>query len=308
MYTTCVKVDIAIAVLLYCAQLHADTLTLTTGEKLEGQIVSETPDEIQIRLANDDFTIIHVRPIPATNVTAIVRDTPEQRAARQEYEALFRYRLHPDQEQPAKQCEAAIAAMQKYLTGHPAPRIQKKLTAWQTELANVTNGLAKYQNRWMTPAEKQTAQRQSYRQAQLQATQTSIAALRRQLAARDAQFSSYTNALVAAERDLVLAQFELSRLQDFVQPEFSYRPVGGAPQAIIYGNHYQIWSPAYWEKYVSGEKITVHPARASYQRRVGDLQLQLSNYRNEIQTIENKRNDLRPILAAAETALATLSK
>jgi hypothetical protein len=302
-----------VAIVLLLASLRpatADILTLITGEQLEGEIVAETPAEYQLRLANDDFTIVHVRPVPATNVTAVVRDTPQQKTARQTYETLCRYRLHPDRELPAKHCEAAITVMQQFLTDYPdaptADSVRQKLAFWKTELTNVTNGLAKHHNRWMTPADKQTAIRLAHRQAQLRTAQSSITQFRRQLTALDTQFVSLTNALVTAERDLVLSTFELSRLQDFVQPEYSFRPVGGAPRAIIYGNHYQVWSPAYWEKYVSGEKVTVHPARAGYQRRVGDLQLRVSSYRTEIQTIEDRRTAVRARLAQAEATVAAL--
>jgi hypothetical protein len=298
----------ALLLLLFLTTVNADTLTLTTGEKLTGEIVAETPHEYQLRLANDDFTIIHVRPIPATNVVAVLRDTPEQKTARQDYETICRYRLHPDLAQPVSQCKDAVAFMENYLAGHPDPRVRAKLAAWQTELANVSKGLVKFQNRWMTPAEKQTAVHLAYRQAQLQATQNTIAQLQRQIATLNAQFSSLTNSLVIEERDLVLAEYELSQLRDFIQPEYSYRPVGGSPQGIIYGNHYFVWSPAYWEKYVSGEKVTVHPARASCQQRVRDRQLEVSSYREQIQTTSEQLTALRQKLSQTETALAGLRK
>ena len=300
------KIGLTIALLFaVLLPVAADTLTLVTGEKLEGQIVTETPDEYEIRLANEDFTIVHVRPIPVTNATSVVRDTPQQKAARQNYETLCRYRLSPDQEQTAKQSGQVIAAMEKFLAGSPdAANVRTKLTAWQNELANVSKGLVKFQNRWMTPADKAIAVRAARQQAQLQTAQTTIEKFRRQIPLLVTEYAGLTNALASAQQNLALSEIELGSLQDFVQPEFSFRPVGGRPQAIIYGNSYSVWSPPFWERYVSGEKITIHPGRANQQQRVRYYQDQVSSYRIDIETAERKLAELRAKLAQAEAALA----
>ena len=74
------KAVVIIGLLFWSEVLFADTLTMTSGEHLTGAITAETNGTYQLRIANADYSISSVRILPTNEVTAVVRDTPEQKA------------------------------------------------------------------------------------------------------------------------------------------------------------------------------------------------------------------------------------
>ena len=125
------KAVVTIGLLFWSEVLFADTLTLTSGENLIGAITAETNGTYQLRIANADYSIGSVRILPTNEVTAVVRDTPEQKAARADYETICRYRLQADREQPPAQCERVVTMLQQFLQDHPdnlvTPRVRDEL-------------------------------------------------------------------------------------------------------------------------------------------------------------------------------------
>lgn len=304
------NLNAAITGFVLCALLRAtaDTLTTTTGETLTGTIAAEADGAYQLRMANDDFSITYVRVIPTNEVASVVRDTPQQKAARASYETICRYRLQADREQTTAQCERAIATMKQFLQEHPdnpfAPRVRATLPAWEDELAHINRGEAKFQNRWMTLAAKQTAVAEALRQARLQTGQATAENLRTQIAKEEAYRTEVANALNVAERNLAASEQFLANLRDYTEPTYEYRPVGGYPQAIPMNRGYFVWSPPFWEKVVSGEKVVVNPQRGTAEKRVRDYQTSVNEYRSALESTNRRLVDLRAKLTLTEAALA----
>jgi len=301
-----VKAASVIVLLLWSAWLRADTLTTTNGETFTGSIVAETDGAYQLRMANHDFSITFIRDFPTNEVKSVVRDTPEQKAARAAYETICRYRLYPDNAQPAKQCEAAIAGMKNFLATYPdAPpewrkTVEATLPVWEDELANVSKGLVKLQRRWMSPADRDVA----IQKMRFQTIQTAAENLRKQIAKETAYQTQVANALTIAERNLAAAEQFLANLKDYTEPTYEYRPVGGYPQAIATPRGYFVWQPPFWEKVVSGEKVVVNGQRGTAEKRVRDYQTSVNDYRTTLESVNRRLVDLRAKLAQTEASLA----
>ena len=302
------KAVVTIGLLFWSEVLFADTLTLTSGENLIGAITAETNGTYQLRIANADYSISSVRILPTNEVTAVVRDTPEQKAARADYETICRYRLQADREQPPAQCERVVTMLQQFLQDHPdnlvTPRVREKLTLWADELAHVSRGEVKFQNRWLaSPTAKAVAVREAAQQARLQAEQIGAEKLRKQIAKDAAYRASVAKLLTGAERDLADAEQFLAGLRDHTEPIYEYRPVSGYPQAFPTRNGYSLWTPPLWTPYVTDEKVFVNPQRADAEKRVQDCQNSVADYRAELAGIDQRLTDLRAKLTQTEAAL-----
>ena len=302
------KIAALLVLLLWSRWLLADTLTMTSGDILTGSITAATNGTYQLRMANADFSIISVRILPTNEIASVIRDTPEQKAARDAYETICRYRLQADREQSPAQCERVLALLQQFLQDHPdnlaTPRVREKLTLWTDELAHVSRGEAKFQNRWLSPTAKAAAIREAAHQARLQAGQTAVEKLRKPIAKEDAYRTEIAKMLAAAERDLAAAEQFLAGLRDHTEPVYEYRPVSGYPQAFPTRNGYLLWTPPFWERVVTDEKVIVNPQRGTAEKRVLDYQNSVNNYRSELENIDHRLIDLRAKLTQAEAALA----
>ena len=282
---------------------------MKSGEALTGSITSETNGAYQLRIANADFSITSVRILPTNEITSVIRDTPEQKAARADYETICRYRLQADREQSPAQCDRVVAILQQFLHDHPdnpaAPSVREKLTLWTDELAHVSRGEAKFQNRWLlSPTAKVAAIREAAHQARLHAGQTDVEKLRKQIAKEAAYRIEVAKMLTAAERDLAAAEQFLAGLRDHTEPVYEYRPASGYPQAFPTRHGYVLWTPPLWEPYVTDEKVFVNPQRADAEKRVLDYQTFVNNYRLELESIDHRLIDLRAKLTQSEAALA----
>ena len=303
------KAVVTIGLLFWSEVLFADTLTLTSGENLIGSITAETNGTYQLRIANADYSISSVRILPTNEVTAVVRDTPEQKAARADYETICRYRLQADREQPPAQCERVVTMLQQFLQDHPdnlvTPRVREKLTLWADELAHVSRGEVKFQNRWLaSPTAKAVAVREAAQQARLQAEQIGAEKLRKQIAKEAAYRTEVAKMLTAAERDLATAEQFLAGLRDHTEPVYEYRPASGYPQAFPTRNGYFLWTPPLWAPYVTDEKVFVNPQRADSEKRVLDYQNSVNDYRSELASIDHRLIDFRVKLTQTEATLA----
>lgn len=292
---------------------RADTVTLLSGEIVDGEIVAESPAEYRVRVANADYTITSVRVIAPAEVKSVARDNPAQKAERAAYEAVCDYRLQADREQPFARCQQAVAALEDFLKQYPraasAPRVKSQLTGWQDELAHVSQGLAKFQNRWLTPAAKPAAVREAWRAAQRQTIQRQAQQLRRQIAEWTERTQTFSNALVEAKQNLATATKALADLRDFTSPVTGYRLVGDPyPSYVSGGAFYFGGGTGYWEQYVAGERVFVHPARPGYEQRVLDYQNRVDKDRADLAEAQRQLAGLRAQLAKTETALAALAK
>ena len=64
------------------------TVTLNSGEVMEGTIISETDVEVRLEVTNEKRTISSTRVIPKAEVKSITRDTSEQKIHQTAYIAL----------------------------------------------------------------------------------------------------------------------------------------------------------------------------------------------------------------------------
>jgi hypothetical protein len=181
------------------ASLRADTLTLKSGDVLEGQIVSETETQIEIEVSLYHGTIFSRRAVDKSDIQSIVRETPEQKQEKEAYAALAKYTLDPNQELTKDQYEAGIAAFEKFqakFTNSAATaEIKQRLVDWQAEASNVASGKVKFASAWMTPEEKK-----------VKAAQEALQSLKSQLADLQVQRAQLAATIATTQAKLAAAQ------------------------------------------------------------------------------------------------------
>ena len=187
--------------------LKADTVTLNSGEVLEGRIISETDTQIEMEASFYHGTIFSTREIAKSDIRSIVRETPEQKQEKAAYASLTNLTLNPNQELTKDQYATGIAAFEKFQktftnSTHTA-EIDKRLADWQSEATNAASGKVKFGGAWVTPAEKQ-----------VQATQTALQSLKSQLADLQVQRAQLGATISTTQAKLAAAQAKLPTLQD----------------------------------------------------------------------------------------------
>ena len=181
------------------APLKADTLTLKSGDVLEGQIISETDTQIEIRVSLYHGTIFSTREVDKADVQSIIRETPEQKQEKAAYASLAKYTLNPNQELTKDQYEAGIGAFEKFqakfTNSAAAAEISQRLVDWQAEASNVASGKVKFASTWMTPEEKK-----------VKATQEALQSLKSQLADLQVQRAQLAATIATTQAKLAAAQ------------------------------------------------------------------------------------------------------
>ena len=181
------------------APLKADTLTLKSGDMLEGQIVSETETQIVIEVSLYHGTIFTQRQVDKSDIQSIVRETLEQKQEKAAYASLAKYTLNPNQELTKDQYTMGIAAFEKFqarfTNSAAAAEISKRLVDWQAEATNVASGKVKFAATWMTPDEKK-----------VQAAQESLQSLKSQLADLQVQRAQLGATITTPQAKLMAAQ------------------------------------------------------------------------------------------------------
>lgn len=189
------------------SSLRADTVTLNSGESLEGRIISETDTQIEMEASFYHGTIFSTREIAKSDIRSIVRETPEQKQEKAAYASLTNFTLNPNQELTKDQYATGIAAFEKFQktftnSTHTA-EINKRLTDWQAESTNAASGKVKFAGAWVTPAEKQ-----------VQATQNALQSLKNQLSDLQVQRAQLDATISTTQAKLAAAQAKLTTLQD----------------------------------------------------------------------------------------------
>ena len=186
-------------VLGHVARLKADTLTLKSGDVLEGQILSETVTQIEIHVSLYHGTIFSTRQVDKSDIQSIVRETLEQKQEKAAYAALTKYTLNSNQELTKDQYTAGIAAFEKFQTkftnSTAAAEIGKRLEDWRAEASNVASGKVKFASAWMTPEEKK-----------VQAAQEALQSLKNQLADLQVQRAKLSATISTTQTKLTAAQ------------------------------------------------------------------------------------------------------
>jgi hypothetical protein len=238
--------SLALFLLPYLQQSFADdVVTLNTEEILRGRIVDTTDTNISIVVGNYNGTIFVTKVIAKSDIKTIEKETPEQKKEQADYSALSTYRLNPNQELTEAQYNSGIAAFNKFLTDHPQSHftndINTLITTWSTELSNLQSGKVKFENKWMTPDEKQPQAEKSQKQNAVESTQHSIQSLQIQLANLQSQRRTSAENLTIAEGQLANAKATLASLQDASQPV--YQENGGGGRWGQNANGIKYWIP-----------------------------------------------------------------
>lgn len=128
----------------------ADSITLKSGERLEGKVTKETDKDVTIEVRSGG--IVDERVVLKTDIDKLDKMSPELTA----YQALTRIQLGQNSF-PATQYEPYIAALQAYVTQYPdsirAIDVQKTLNDFKDEQKRVEGGEAKIDGQWLSKAE-----------------------------------------------------------------------------------------------------------------------------------------------------------
>lgn len=193
------SIFVGLLVLAHPAPLKADTLTLKSGDILEGQIISETETQIEMRVSLYHGTIFSTRQVDKADVQSVVHETVEQKQEKAAYAALAKLTLNPNQELTKDQYATGIAAFEKFqakFTNSTATaEISKRLADWQTEASNVASGKVKFAGVWMTPEEKK-----------VRAAQDALQSLKSQLADLLVQRAKLAAAVATTQAKLTAAR------------------------------------------------------------------------------------------------------
>jgi hypothetical protein len=162
-----------IAVLLGAAAL-ADTITLQNGEKIEGRVVTETPDSVTIQFSVSE-SISDERTIPRSEIANVEKLTPDELL----FQQLRNVKPNPMTSFPADLYESMGLLLEDFLRKYPAsahaPQIEANLQALRAERQRVQNGEVKYLGGWLSPDEAERRKPQIEAQ-QLFATMKDLAA------------------------------------------------------------------------------------------------------------------------------------
>jgi flagellar capping protein FliD len=133
-------------------------VTLKSGEILQGDILSDTNNVVEMRAYTHNRTISSRRKVPRSEIQNIQNETPAQAAERVAYSELSKFRLNPDQEQTTGFYNQWILAFERFLTEYPnsdkAPIFKQRIETCVAELKHMAKGEVKFENKWMTPVEK----------------------------------------------------------------------------------------------------------------------------------------------------------
>lgn len=157
---------IALLLAFLVPRVWADSITMNSGDVLQGEIISETDSQVTIRISNANHSITYSESIPKSDIKTIEREAAEARSERERaedeestaYKALSRFQLNPNQEMSAAKCAQGMAACNEFLGKYPKSKfladVQQRLTTLRNELGHVEKGEVKFNNAWMTPKEK----------------------------------------------------------------------------------------------------------------------------------------------------------
>ncbi len=135
------------------ASAFADSVTLKTGERIEGTIASETPAEITLNI-QISAGIIDQRTVKTADVAKVDRVAPDETA----YRLIMKLQPGKSSLQPG-QYDALLSTLEAFNTQYPASshagEVHAALLAFQAEKKRVDAGEVKLDGLWLSPAEVQ---------------------------------------------------------------------------------------------------------------------------------------------------------
>lgn len=133
-------------------QLAADSVTLTTGEKITGTIKSETDTDVTIEVPVST-TIIDERVIQKSDISKIDKEQPDEVA----YKALIAVQPNAQYSLASDSYMDILSSLNAFQTQYPTssylPEIKKLAAAFQDEKDRVDKGEVKYLGQWLSPDE-----------------------------------------------------------------------------------------------------------------------------------------------------------
>ena len=142
---------LAVLAAMVCATAFADTVTLKTGEKVEGKIISETDKEITISV-KISAAVTDERVIPKANVAKIDKEQPDELS----WQALKNLKLGANS-LPAAQYDALIRPLQGFVNEYPksahAAEASQLLANFAGEKKRVDDGEVRLGEKWLSTEE-----------------------------------------------------------------------------------------------------------------------------------------------------------
>jgi hypothetical protein len=136
---------------LVCAGAFADTITLTSGEKVEGKVVRETDAEITVEVKLS-AAVTDERVIPRKEIAKIDKEMPDEI----EWQAIKNLKPGPNS-MAATQYEAFMRPLQSFLNTYPksphAAEASQILAIFSGEKARVEGGEVRLGDRWLSKEE-----------------------------------------------------------------------------------------------------------------------------------------------------------
>lgn len=134
-----------------CATTFADTITLTTGEKVDGKIVGETATELTVEV-KVSAAVTDERTIPKSTVAKIDKEQPDEIA----WLALKNLKSGVNS-LPAAQYDAVLRPLQGFLNEYPksahATEASAVLAIFDGEKKRVEDGEVRIGEKWLTKEE-----------------------------------------------------------------------------------------------------------------------------------------------------------
>jgi len=275
---------VALAVLLVVCPFiwaHAESIiTLKSGVVLQGDIVSDTNDVVQIRAFSHNHAISSLRDVARSDIQNIHAETPAEIAERTDYEALSKFQLDPNQEQTIDWYNQWIGVFQKFLNTYAAsdknPTVQRYMELCQAESKSVADGSVKFGNRWMTVQEKRVI-----------VAKNTIQSLRDRLADFQRRRIKLVENIGVAQGILASAQQRLSTLQD------TQVPVYGTTATPTYQGPRSSGPNQTQSRYITGYQTVPNPERAAVQDQIQLSQQQINQGQAALQKLDSQIADIQ---------------
>jgi hypothetical protein len=280
------------------AVLKADTLTLKSGEIVEGQIISETETQIEIEASLYHGTIFSRKQVDKADIQLIARETLEQKQEKEAYANLAKFTLNPNQELTKDQYTAGIAAFEKFQTkftnSTATVEINQHLVDWRAEAANVVSGKVKFANAWITPEEKKAQADRAQKQAAVQASQDALQTLKTQLANLQVQRVQLAANLTTTQTKLTAAQTRLPTLPDTTGGSSYGTTVstGGGRRDLAGRLTAGVTTPQQ-EQVTTGQAPVPNPEKAQLQSDITFFQQQISQGQGTLANLDTKIKDIQ---------------
>jgi hypothetical protein len=132
--------------------IRADTITLKSGDKLEGKIRSETETEVVIEYKVSSG-IADERTIPREEIASMEKSSPDEAAFLQ----IKSLKPDPQSSLPSEDYDEIIAALKNFQNAFPnsphSSEVQLDLDEFEREQARVSQGDVKYLGQWISSEE-----------------------------------------------------------------------------------------------------------------------------------------------------------